>query len=118
MNRLIVLLMVFTFLAACSFPQFTRYTHQDIEWGQDQLTGIDVGDKVSVVRSDREVFKFTVTGITESSIQGEGVEIRFDEIDSVSKKEIDRSEVKSFGWSLLVGFILAIAVMGYYMPLA
>jgi hypothetical protein len=103
-KRWISLLVVFSFLFTVSCSSFYPVSGTS---PQQWSSAIEVGDTVQVTKKNGETQEFKVVRVTSDGIEGEGVQIAFDEIDSIQKEEI--SPGKTTG--LVVGIIALVVVV-------
>ncbi len=72
---------------------------------------VSVGDTVKIVTNEDRKYEFEVVAITEDTVVGKNIEIRFDEIYSLYIKEIDKKKTTHVSaGTLLMGFLIAFAV--------
>lgn len=69
---------------------------------------LNIGDEIQVTLKDKQHFEFVVVDITDQSIVGDHIDIKFDEIRSIRKKEINKMKTTAAagGGILVTAFVV------------
>lgn len=86
----------------------TQYRALEPEGGIEPYQRLSVGDRVAVITADARMVNFKVTGISDSALIGDAVEVPFTDVRIVRIKRIDKSATAAGAVTIL----FTIGVMG------